>query len=84
MVSSADPVKNLGSKYWNIHFALFRVYSFLESHIGKMESLFLGHLRETIFSLAPRESHIEAFVDTTAAAMCNFLIYLVNYTDTCS
>ena len=84
MVSSTDPVKNFGLKYWNLHFAHFRVYSFLESPIGKMESLFLGHLRETIFSLHPRESHIEAFVDTTAAAMCNFLIYLVNYTDTCS
>ena len=88
MVSSTDPIKNFGSKYWNnLYFSLFKVYSFLDrkrvSH-WKMESLFLGHLRETIFSLTPRESHIEAFVDTTAAAMCNFSIYLVNYTDTCS
>ena len=75
MVSSTDPLKIFGSKYWNLHFARFRGYSSLDrkrvSH-WKMESLFLGLLREAIFSLAPRKCHIEAFVDSTRRSYVRF------------
>lgn len=37
-----------------------------------MESLFLGHLLDTIVPLAPKESHIEAFVDTTRRSYVEF------------
>ena len=44
----------------------------LEFWLNGSRPLFLGHLREAIFSLAPRKCHIEAFVDTTRRSYVQF------------
>lgn len=74
MVTSTDPLKNVGSKYLNLHVA-----------VPEKWSLYFLATFWILYFLWPQESLILKHLSTLpAAAMYNFAIYLVNYMDTCS